>query len=145
MRCKCAKPANTWKPGDSYRAYYLPVTPRELPIESIVVHNNTEKRGEILISGITLQLPRGAKPTERLTAFGKRTVMKGDLQPAFATDDIPDFGPKLEALSDILYTSLDDLPKKVERIDFPQGFKGTGHPLPFRFGRRGHAVEHLGG
>ena len=112
--------------GDSYRAYYLPVTPRELPIESIVVHNNTEKRGEILISGITLQLPRGAKPTERLTAFGKRTVMKGDLQPAFATDDIPDFGPKLEALSDILYTSLDDLPKKVERIDFPQGFKGTG-------------------
>ena len=50
------------RPGDSYRAYYLPVTPRELPIESIVVHNNTEKRGEILISGITLQLPRGAKP-----------------------------------------------------------------------------------
>lgn len=112
--------------GDSYRAYYLPVTPRELPIESIVIHNNTEKRGEILVSGITLQLPRGAKPTDRLTAFGKRTVMKGDLQPAFATDDIPDFGPKLEALSDILYTSLDDLPKTVERIDFPQGFKGTG-------------------
>ena len=52
--------------------------------------------------------------------------MKGDLQPAFATDDIPDFGPKLEALSDILYTSLDDLPKKGRTNRLPQGFKGTG-------------------
>ena len=52
--------------------------------------------------------------------------MKGDLQPAFATDDIPDFGLKLEALSDILYTSLDDLPKRSNESTPRRGFKGTG-------------------
>lgn len=111
--------------ADNYRAYYLPVTPRDLPIESVVIRHDRATRGEVLVSGVTLELPRGVRPAANLVAFGKQTVARQDMEPAFATDRIPDYRPKLDALSDILYNSPADLPQRVERLEFPDGFRGA--------------------
>lgn len=111
--------------NQNYMAYYLPVTPKNVPIKDIVIHNVTGKRGKILVSGITVLLPQGVDPAENLVPFGKRVVDKSDLQPAFETGNVPDFTTGLKKLSDILYTDLSDLPKEVELIDFPEDFKGA--------------------
>ncbi len=111
--------------GEGYRSYYLAVTPRQKSIRSITIHDNESIRGRTLISGITLELPKGVKPSSGLKAFGRQVIDKTDAQPAFASDKFPDYAPKLKVLSDILYTSIDDLPPKVDLISFPKNFRGT--------------------
>ena len=110
----------------SHMAYYLPVTPKNIPIKSIVIHDNPDIRGDILVSGVTLQLQKNENVAgSNLVPFGKQSVDKSDLEPAFATSNIPDYSTKLKALSGILYTGINDLPKKVDLIDFPADFKGS--------------------
>jgi len=100
-------------PDNRYKAYFLAVTPRPLTINNIVIRSNPEIRGKILVSGITLELPKGIKPSLHLHSFGKQTVDVIDATPAFATEHFPDYEASLRSLSDILYNSVEDLPDKV--------------------------------
>ena len=112
-------------PSNNYMAYYLPVKPRELPIQSIVIHNNDNLRGTVLVSGVTVELPKGAQPAANMMHFGKKTVASDDLASSFSTYPAPDFSASLKALSGILYTSNSDIPEKVELLSLPAGFKGA--------------------
>ncbi len=99
--------------------YYLPVKVRPEKIESIVVIDNTEKRGKPLVSAITLKTNT---PADHLISLGKRRVDKDDIQPAFKSSRVPNFAKDLKTLSNILYTAEKDLPKEVDMIDFPDDF-----------------------
>ncbi|RKX39669.1 MAG: hypothetical protein DRP64_13950, partial [Verrucomicrobia bacterium] len=102
--------------------FYLAVKPRSEKIESIIIHNNTKLRGRPVVSAITLANPNGKKG---LSAFGKRTFSKADLEPQITSSAKHDFSPQLKKLARVLYTRESDLPKKVELIDFPAGIKAA--------------------
>jgi len=102
--------------------YFLAVKPRNKLIESIVIHDNPDLRGRPLVSAITVA---GAKPADRLEAFGRYRVDASDLKPAIKAATSGDWSKDLEALANILYTSESDLPKKVKLIDFPDGLDAT--------------------
>lgn len=99
--------------------YYLPIKVRPEKIESIKVIDNTAKRGKPLIAAVTL---RTDKPAEHLVPLGTRRVDADDIKPSLKSSNVPNFTDNLKALSNILYTSENDLPRKVELINFPSGF-----------------------
>jgi len=111
--------------GDRRKSYYLAITPRPLSIQHLVIHSNEEIRGRILVFGVTLELPEEVKPTDNLIAFGKQTVDWQDIQPAFASDRVPDPEPLMKALSEVLYNSEADLPIKVDYPKAPENFHGA--------------------
>ncbi|MDR0743948.1 MAG: hypothetical protein LBF05_06300 [Tannerella sp.] len=111
--------------GDRRKSYYLAVTPRPLPIRHLAVRSNEEIRGEILIFGVTLELPKEVEPAGNLVAFGKQTVDRQDAQAAFASDRVPDPEPLVKALSEVLYNSEADLPAKVDYPEASGDFRGA--------------------
>jgi len=107
---------------ETYHHYYLAVETGGKNIKSIVIHDNLAVRGAPLVSAVTL---KGASSADNLVHFGSQRVEKSDLIPAFKASEPGDWSGELEALSEVLYTREKDLPKKVEPIDFPEGFDGT--------------------
>jgi len=98
--------------------YFLGVQPRNKMIESIVIHDNPNLRGRPMVSAITLAT---AEKTDNLKAFGKWRADAADLKPAIKSFKPGNWSKEIEALSDLLYTSDTQLPKKVESIRFPDG------------------------
>lgn len=106
--------------GQAHTQFYLSVSPRQKPIDRLVVHNNTSKRGQPLVSGVTLLNVREAG--ENIIPVSTDDINWVETHPRFALNDIPDFEPSIEALAQVLYTSIDDLPRNAEPLDFPIDF-----------------------
>jgi hypothetical protein len=110
------------KEGCFYTHYYLAVKPRSKPIASITVRNNTAVRGRPLVSAVTLAT---SKPVPELHPFGPRMCSKADLEPAFDIRRMPDFVKDSQKVANALYMSEDDLPKRVELLNFPEALDAT--------------------
>lgn len=102
---------------EAHHYFYLAVQPRDKKIDRLIVRNNTEKRGEPMISGVTLVNARDVEGHVRSVSMDG--VDPGDLAPAFSLANMPDLAAGTDALASVLYTSIEDLPSRVERIDFP--------------------------
>ncbi|MCC5876164.1 MAG: hypothetical protein JJU11_08115, partial [Candidatus Sumerlaeia bacterium] len=109
--------------NNSHHYFYLAVQPRDKKIDRLIVRNNDEKRGQPLVSGVTLVNARDVEGNIRPVDMDD--VVPADLQPAFSLENMPDFEPGIRDLSNILYTSVDDLPRDVDRIDFPEGLQAA--------------------
>lgn len=101
-----------------HQRYFLAITPQNKVIRDIVICDNTSLRGRPMISAITLV---GAMPAANLQSFGECRVDADDSKSLVKSAHLDDWKVDLEAMSDILYTSDVQLPKKVELIDFPKG------------------------
>ena len=98
--------------------YFLAVQPRKKEIQSILLHDNPNLRGRPMVSAITLAT---AKKADHLNAFGKWRADAADLKPAVKSFKKNGWAKEIEKLSDLLYTSDAQLPKKVEPVHFPDG------------------------
>jgi len=97
--------------------YYLAIRPRPKRIEGITVIDNPDVRGRPLISAVTLV---SAQPEANLKPFGRWRADADDLKPAFASYRVPNWIADLDALARALYTSTEDLPRRVPLLPFPE-------------------------
>ena len=110
------------KAENAHALYFLTVKPRAQKIESIVVHDNPDFRGQPLVTAITLV---GAKPATNLLNFGSCRVEASDLAPAVNAASPANWSKDLAALAGVLYMHDADLPKKVSPVEVPADFKAT--------------------
>lgn len=97
--------------------YFIAIKPRKECIRNIVVHDELSIRGQPLVSAITLS---GAKVSENLEYFGPWVADLDDLTAQYKSSSTQDdFSKDVKALSEVLYTGDEDLPKQVDKIDFP--------------------------
>ncbi len=94
--------------------FYLPYQPADKVIKKITVTNNTQLRGNPLVSGITLKSPSSV---EGLHQFDPVQVSDEDLKPALTVDCDRDWTEALNALSEKLYTRELDIPNEFEPVD----------------------------
>ncbi len=105
-----------------HKHYFLSVKVRNKKIREIRVIDDGFLRGKPLVSAVTIKTDN---PAEHLKPFGKRRVDSSDLEAAISSKDKHNWDKDLKALSNCLYTSEEDIPEKVELIDFPKDFQAA--------------------
>lgn len=114
------EPAST---ETAHHHFYLAVAPKPKTIDRLVIQSNDGKRGQALVSGVTLVGGDDASP--HLQRISDQRINPDDLVPAFSLSSIPDLAPSREALARALYTTMEDLPREVEPMQFPEDIQAA--------------------
>ncbi|MCC5875458.1 MAG: DUF642 domain-containing protein [Candidatus Sumerlaeia bacterium] len=114
------EPAST---ETAHHHFYLAVSPKPKVVDRLIIQSNDGKRGQALISGVTLV--GGDETSPHLERIGDRRINPDDILPAFSLSAMPDLAPAREALARNLYTSMDDLPREVDPLSFPEDIQAA--------------------